>query len=105
MYQSLFLCYQIFAKSHTDLRWVLALNLGAPDGVRHRADGEVEQVRVVPLELRVARQTPHQDRVQLLIRCWHSILGHQTVCDIDQMAKLSRCASYRSNSATLSGHD
>ena len=51
----------------TDLRWVLALNLGAPDGVRHRPDGKVQKVRVVPLELRVARQTPHEDRIQLLI--------------------------------------
>ena len=46
---------------------MLAPNLGAPDGVRHRPDGKVEQVRVVPLELGVARQTPHEDRIQLLI--------------------------------------
>ena len=50
----------------TYLRGVLALDLGAPDGVRHRPDREVEEVPVVPLELRLARQPPHERGVQLL---------------------------------------
>ena len=49
-----------------DLGGVLALDLRAPDGVRHRADGGVQEVRVVPRKLCVARQTPQQQGVQLL---------------------------------------
>ena len=32
--------------------------------------------------------------------CWHSTLGHQTVCDMERMAECRRCASYRANSAS-----